>query len=344
MEKSTLRVLVVDDYEPWRSFTSRTLQTKPELQVVSEAADGLEAVQKAKDLKPDLILLDIGLPTVTGIEVARRILQHAPDTRIIFVSQQPSSDIVQEALRTGADGYVLKSRAATELLPAVEAVLKGKHFVSVDLTPAAFGDPENERTANHRSLDEVAFTPLSNVDTTRRHEVRFYFDDRRLLDDVTQFIGTALKAGNAAIVVATESHRNSLIPRLQAQGMDLAAVIEQGRYIALNATDALSTFMVDDTLDPVRFKESFGNLIVTATKAAKGVHPRVAFFGEGTHLLWAQGNVHAAIQDEELCNELTKIYEVDFLCGYSVGTVQGGMDTHIFQQICAQHSAVYAPE
>jgi DNA-binding NarL/FixJ family response regulator len=104
LRKSKFRVLVVDDYEPWRSFALRTLQKKRELEVVSEASDGLEAVQKAQELQPDLILLDIGLPTVNGIEAARRILQYAPNAKILFVSEQRSSDIVEEALRTGARG------------------------------------------------------------------------------------------------------------------------------------------------------------------------------------------------------------------------------------------------
>ena len=94
LERSTYRVLVVDDYEPWRSFATRTLQKIPELQVVSEASGGLEAVQKAQELQPDLILLDIGLPTLNGIAAARRILQNAPKTKILFVSEQRSSDIV----------------------------------------------------------------------------------------------------------------------------------------------------------------------------------------------------------------------------------------------------------
>ena len=121
---------MVDDYEPWRIFASRTLQKKPELQVVSEASDGLEAVQKGQELQPDLILLDIGLPTINGIEAARGILQFAPKTKILFLSEQRSPDIVEEALRTGGGGYVVESKAATELLPAVEAVLQGKQFVS----------------------------------------------------------------------------------------------------------------------------------------------------------------------------------------------------------------------
>jgi CheY-like chemotaxis protein len=82
LEKSLFRVLVVDDYEPWRTLASKTLQENPELQVVGEASDGLEAIQKARELRPDLLLLDIGLPTVNGIEVARRILRYAPTTKI----------------------------------------------------------------------------------------------------------------------------------------------------------------------------------------------------------------------------------------------------------------------
>jgi len=342
LERSTYRVLVVDDYQPWRSFATRTLQQKPELLVVSEASDGLEAVQKAQELQPDLILLDIGLPTLNGIAAARRILRHAPKIKILFVSEQRSSDIVEEALGTGARGYVVKSKAATELWPAVDAVLQGKQFVSANLTDSAFCDPENERTAHDHRRDKAGLIPRSHVETARRHEVGFYSDDRRLVDDVTQFIGAALKAGNAAIVVATESHRNSFVPRLQAQGVDIGTAIEQGRYIALDATDALSTFIIEGMVDRVRFMETFGNLIVTAIKAANGKHPRVAVFGECVHLLWAQRNAEAAIQMEKLGNQLIGTYNVDILCGYSVDNIQGGMDRDIFQRICAEHSAVHS--
>ena len=92
-----------------------------------------------------------------------------------------------------------------------------------------------------------------------RHEVGFYSDDARLLDDLTRFIEAALKAGNAAIVVATESHRDSLLLRLQAHGLDIGAAIEQGRYIALDAADALPKFGLRDVPDPVRFLHVLGN-------------------------------------------------------------------------------------
>jgi hypothetical protein len=176
----------------------------------------------------------------------------------------------------------------------------------------------------------------------RRHDVGFYPDDASLLVDLTQFIGTALKAGHRAIVVATESHRNSLLARLETHGVDIAAAIEQGRCTLVDAADALSTFMINRMPDPARFLKLFGHLIVTAAEAAKGEQARVAVFGEGVQLLWAQGNAEAAIGVERLTNQIVKTYDVDILCGYCLGTVQGGMDSHVFQRICAEHSAVYS--
>jgi DNA-binding NarL/FixJ family response regulator len=123
-------VLVVEDFEPFRSFVCSALKQKPELEVVCELADGLEAVQKAEELNPDLILLDIGLPGLNGIEAGRQIRKLVPDARIIFLTQESSQDVIQEALRLGAEGYVIKTRAGSDLMPAVEAVLQGKKYVS----------------------------------------------------------------------------------------------------------------------------------------------------------------------------------------------------------------------
>jgi DNA-binding NarL/FixJ family response regulator len=106
------------------------LAKRPDLQIVAEVSDGLEAVQKAEELKPDLILLDIGLPGMNGLDAAREIRKVVPEAKIIFVSQESSSDIVQEALGLGAAGYVVKARAGEELSTAVELARLGKQFVS----------------------------------------------------------------------------------------------------------------------------------------------------------------------------------------------------------------------
>ena len=326
MAKSSMRVLVVDDFEPFRRLLCSTLQDKLELPTIVAGSDGVEAIELAEALQPDLILLDIGLPKINGIEAARRIQELAPGSKILFVSQEQSVEVVQAAFSAGASGYVVKVDVGTELLIAVEAVLRAERFVGRRF--AGYG--------------VTAASDARTLSIARRHQAGFYSDDRRLLDDVTQFIGTALQAGNAAIVVATESHREELLPRLQAQGVDIAAAIEQGRYISLDAADALSTFMVNGMPDPIRFLTLFGNLIATAAEAAKGDQARVAVFGEAVHLLWAEGQAEAAIQVEELANQLVKSYDVDILCGYSVGSVQGGIDSQTFQRICAAHSAVHS--
>src|SRR5580765_2622395 len=118
-----IKILVVEDYEPFRRHICLSLQQRPEFQV-SQASNGLEAVQKAKELQPDLILIDIGLPKLNGIEAAKRIRRLAPQAKLLFVSQESDSDVVQEAFRLGARGYVHKA-LARDLLPAIEAVLQG---------------------------------------------------------------------------------------------------------------------------------------------------------------------------------------------------------------------------
>jgi len=123
-------VLVVDDFEPFRRFVCSTLASRPNLQVIGQASDGLEAVEKAQALKPDLILLDIGLPSLDGIEAAHRISRLIPTATVLFVSQNNDADVIQEALSNGAKGYVWKQDAGLDLLPAVEAALQGAHFVS----------------------------------------------------------------------------------------------------------------------------------------------------------------------------------------------------------------------
>jgi DNA-binding NarL/FixJ family response regulator len=149
---SPFRILVVDDYEPWRRKVCSMLQTRPELRVVAEIADGVEAAQRAQELKPDLILLDIGLPTLNGIEAAKRIRQVAQDSRIIFVTQNGDKDVVRAALSTGARGYVLKPDAGSELLTAVAGILGGDDFVSSGIKGCDSGETKLSGLALRKPL------------------------------------------------------------------------------------------------------------------------------------------------------------------------------------------------
>ena len=125
-------VLVVDDFASFRECVCSMLQGT-QFQAIGQAADGLEAVEKALSCQPDLILMDIGLPKLNGIEAARRISVEACGSKVIFVSQNADPDVVTSALSNGACGYLLKSAMGGELLPALASVLRGEKFLSARL-------------------------------------------------------------------------------------------------------------------------------------------------------------------------------------------------------------------
>ena len=135
----SITVLLVDDFAAFRASVSSLLRKKPELQIVAEASDGIEAVQKSRQLQPDVILLDIGLPKLNGIEAARQIGEVAPQSKGIFVTQETSADIMTEAIGLGGTGYVVKTKVESELLKAIDLVLEGKQFIGSGLT----GNPCN---------------------------------------------------------------------------------------------------------------------------------------------------------------------------------------------------------
>jgi DNA-binding NarL/FixJ family response regulator len=131
--QSLVRVLVVDDVELWQTFVHMHLDKEPNLHVIGVATDGLDAVRKAEKLRPDLILLDISLPGLNGLEVARQIRKVAATSTILFLSGESDPDVVRHAFSAGGLGYVLKSDAARDLIAGIESVLFGRRFVSSSL-------------------------------------------------------------------------------------------------------------------------------------------------------------------------------------------------------------------
>jgi DNA-binding NarL/FixJ family response regulator len=333
-----VRVLLVDDYERWHDFVSTMLQRALTLQVVGHAYDGFEAIGAAKELLPDLILLDIGLPKLNGIEVARRIRADSPHSKILFISQELSAEVARQALATGARGYVVKTDAARELLQAVEAVLRGERFVSSrlagnDLIGAA-------GTWTREGVSRIPPSRSGHSPQVSRHEVLFYFEEEQLLDRLAEFVSAALRARNSAFVLTTESRRDRLLLKLQALGVNMEDAMGEGRYISADAAETVSSFMHEGLPDPARVLQGFSDLIVQGQNAAKGNSPRVRAYGECSPVLWAQRKPEAAIQVEHIANQLIEVYDVDILCAYPRASFRREADGNIFRQICAEHTAV----
>jgi DNA-binding NarL/FixJ family response regulator len=307
---SSHKILVVEDHEAFCGLIISIVQ-KADLHVVGQASDGLEAIQKAEELRPDLILLDIGLPNLNGIEVARRLRKTSPHIKILFVSQESSFEIVQETLDLGALGYVHKSQVQTDLVLAIKSVLDGRQFVS---SAAKRAEPKE----------------ITNARAPRFHEILAYSDEADLLESFTRFIGTALRAGNPAMVVATEPHWGNIVQRLAKEGLPIRAALQDGTCIWLDSAN---------TPDPVRFLSSIKDLVEVASDAARAGGRRVALCGELAGRMWTEGRIDEAFQLEQTCNDLVKLYDVDILCAYPVDT-DSERTTPMFQKMCAEHSAV----
>jgi DNA-binding NarL/FixJ family response regulator len=303
MGLSKTRVLVVEDFPPFRRFISILLMGT-EVEIIGEASDGLEAVRLAQQLQPDIVLLDIGLPGLNGIEACPRILEISPMSKIVFVSQEASVEVVQKALALGAKAYVHKGHAHSDLLPAIKAVLRGDRFVSPSL----------------------GFDDAATIQPPHQHDIVFCSDDGAIVDRLARFIATALNAGNPAIVWATEVHRESLLGRLRADGIDVDTALRRGTYLSVD---------VGEPLDRSRMLEAISGLNAIASTMGKR-SPRVAFYGERAGRLWAEGKTDEAIQLEQLGNELAKTHDLDILCLYPMPESDAALE-----RICAEHSRVH---
>jgi DNA-binding NarL/FixJ family response regulator len=310
-------VLVVDDYEPWRRYVCAEVRKHARWCVIDEASDGLEAVRMAHALEPDLIVLDIGLPAINGIEAARRILAQRPDSRILFLTEQHSADIAEAALEAGARGYLLKVDAGRDLLFAMEAVVNFGQFVSSGLMRPVAASPRGEHW----------------------HEAAFYSDEASILNEYTSLAEVALADGNTFIFVSDQFRRNALQQRLQERGFDVERLVAEGRYVLLDVERILSETVVDGVVDEAAFRQRAVPLMARAESTSRG---RVTACGDCCGTLWRDGHVDAAVRLERLWDELARERQFDLFCGYLVDVPRLADDKYaLFQSICREHSLVH---
>jgi DNA-binding NarL/FixJ family response regulator len=226
IRESAVRVLVVDDFELWRRHLVRQLTSRTDLLVVGEASDGPGALRKVEELAPALILLDVGLPGMDGIAVASAIVRASPKSNILIMSAHNSGAIVRAAFRAGARGYLSKSAAGRELIPAINAMVRGDLFVSGG---------------------------IASDNAPGEHAVQFYADDGSLVASCCDLVVGALRNQHPVIVVATKIHRDRLNEQLAARGVEISSYIDRGYHIVRDAAETLSHLMTNHLPDPADF-------------------------------------------------------------------------------------------
>lgn len=145
LTNSPIQILLAEDFVPYRTMVASLLSGSTHFRVICQASDGIEAAEQAQLLGPDVVLMDIGLPILNGLEAARRIREMVPAAKIVFLTQETDAGIVEEAFSLGADGYISKQKTRSDLLPALAAILEGKRFISEGLTAGRFAPKNGDR-------------------------------------------------------------------------------------------------------------------------------------------------------------------------------------------------------
>jgi len=209
---SAFRILIADDHELVRRGIRALVEGHPGWEICGEATDGREAVEKAVELRPDIVLLDIGMPNLNGLNAARQILAAKPSTRVLIVTMHESEQLIREALEIGARGFLLKSDAAKDLVAAVEALQRRTTFFTSSVTEMVLNG-----YLQPRSNDK----PVKNCLTAREREVVQLLAEGKTSKEVAVALNLSVKTA--------ETHRTNVMRKL-----DLHSVADLVRYAVRN--------------------------------------------------------------------------------------------------------------
>jgi two-component system response regulator NreC len=198
------RVLLADDHQLMRSGVRLMLEREPDIAVVGEASDGREAVSLAKTLRPEVVVMDIGMPSLNGIEAALQMTQHNPELAVVMLSMHSDESYVLRALKAGARGYLLKDSAEADLIKAVHVVAGGKSFFSPAVSKVLLDDYVRKLS---RSGTEDAYDLL----TPREREILQLIAEGKSNKDVANLLNLS--------VYTVESHRSNLMEKLNLKGV-----------------------------------------------------------------------------------------------------------------------------
>jgi len=211
---TTARILIADDHEVVRKGIRAILEAHPGWEASGESADGRDAVEKAAALKPDVVIIDIGMPQLNGLEATRQILKNRPNTKVLVLTMHESEQVVQQVLEAGARGYLLKSDASRDLVRAVEELLRNKTFFTSKVAQLVLDTFLRRRPR----ADE---TGASNVLTPREREVVQLLAEGKSTKEVASALNLSVKTA--------ETHRSNIMRKL-----DIHSVSELVLYAVRN--------------------------------------------------------------------------------------------------------------
>ena len=352
-----MRILIVDDNEKIRrGIRSLLLAYRKDWSICGEAKDGLEATEMARELRPDIVLMDLRMPGMGGVEATRVIRRDLPNTRVIIVSDHEIDPMRLQVGELEASAYIAKIDMAWNLVSTIEKVadpgrtlaanfdstspIKGRgNGQSVHMTKNTRGANPNYHLASVDGISAGESQPWSDLladAVPRDHIVQLYQDQQFLNQAVCRFAAAAIANGEGVILVPTIAHWDAFRPRLESEGVDVKAAESRGQLTIVDADDLLPTFMHDGMPDSPVFLGLAANVIAQARGA--GRYPKVRWWGEMVNLLWERGDVAASMNLEDLFDHLAHEQDVAIFCSFLMDNFDGDVHARMLPRLGENHS------
>jgi DNA-binding NarL/FixJ family response regulator len=349
-----LRILIVDDHESVRRGVRSLLSGREEWSICGEAEDGLEAIEKAKRLQPDIVLMDITMPRMDGVQATKVIRQKVPEAKVILISQNGSSVGRRQAADADARDFVAKIDLSRDLLPTIERVAGqrnpkmmsdrrgGERVALSDVLPASppsSEEPAFKQKMGGRMSQDIQNEPwcgLLDAAAPRDHIVQLYQDEQFLSRAVCRFAVSAINHGEGVILVPTSAHWNALRPRLEAEGVDIKAAQSCGQLTVVDADKLLPQFMRNAMPDAPLFLGLAGETVAQARGGDR--FTKVRWWGEMVNVLWERGDVAASMGLEDLFHKLAHDRNIAIFCSFLMDNFDGDVHARMLPRLGQNHS------